>query len=174
MEPHEGHDMSGGLDVLRTLLRTLFSMFNEDTKEVPPQPRGIGRISHGAAYMGPKEYGNFSPPLAWVCPAHPHVFIHEVAHLFGCRHAIEQHIKEGLEVTNNNHGYFIPGANMSTIMAIPNETHVSWIPFFSSKDKIKYGVPLGDDKHDNRNQIMKTRFLVSQYGDESGSCKNPK
>ena len=160
-------DMSGGLDIERRL----FSLFKEDTKEVPSQPEFLVL---GHAYVGPKQYDNFFPPLAWVCPAHRNVFLHEVAHLFGCSHTIEQHIKDGGEVTNNNYGYYMAETNMATIMAIPTEANETWISFFSSKDKTYYGVPLGDDKHDNRNQIMKTRFLVSQYGDESGSCKNPK
>ena len=138
----------------------------EDTKEVRFQ---------GVAYPRPIEHNHILPPLAWVTPFHPNAFIHEVGHLFGCNHTIEQHSRESGQLTNNsNHGYYLEGTNMATIMAYPTETHDLWIPHFSSKDKALGGVPLGDDRHDNRNQIMKTRFLVSQYGDESGSCNNPR
>ena len=44
------------------------------------------------------------------------------------------------------------------------------IPRFSSKYHTYYGARLGDSQNDNRGQIMKSRFLVSQYGDKTGNC----
>ena len=41
-------------------------------------------------------------------------------------------------------------------------TYTKKIARFSSKDKTFEGMPLGDAQHDNRSQIMKTRFLISQ------------
>ena len=44
------------------------------------------------------------------------------------------------------------------------------IPRFSSKDHSYRGAPLGDSENDNRGQMMKTRFLISQLGEETGNC----
>ena len=133
-------------------------------------------IYHGLAYQSTVEFNHILPPIAWVTPTHRNMFIHEIGHLFGCGHNIEQHLKEGGQLTtgNNNYGYYLEGTNAATIMAYRTLTHPVWIPYFSSKDIVLYGVPLGDEMHDNRKQIMKTRFAVAQYGDESGNCKNRK
>ena len=150
-------------------------VIKEETKEMSSQPEG-NRVGSGFAFS------MNGPPLAWVVPDHPNVLIHEVGHLFGCNHAIEESLREGdYKTSNNNYGYYVEGTNKATIMAYPTEAHYDWIPYFSSRDLVIVsrdnkinGMPLGDDKHDNRNQIMKTRFLLSQYGDESGSCMSPK
>ena len=141
------------------------------------------------------------PPLAWAMLDNPLYLVHEIGHLFGCHHSIEQPSWGAKYVKNNyNYGYYPEGTNMATIMAYPTETHDHWIPFFSSSSRLFNGkdcsyhcntvritdiglelrelnttqgqIALGSPKHDNRKQIMKMRFIVSEYGDESGTC-NP-
>ena len=163
--PNESEDVS---------IEKVLNDIDEDRTEVGSQTKD-NLASYGLAYRGPKDFNNFLPPLAWVTPNHRNFFIHEVAHLFGCSHDTETHLREGNQLTNNsNHGYYVKGTRWATIMAYRTVTHNQWIPFFSNKVYTRHGRPLGDAKHDNRNQIMKTRFLVSQYGDESGTCKNPR
>ena len=144
----------------------------------------------GLAHARPVDTDSLTggPPLAWVMAIEPSSFhpklrvsplafelnfIHEVGHLFGCDHSISQQ-SNGAEFVdgNYNYGYYPEGTSDLTIMAYRTETHFNQIPYFSSKDRAVDGVPLGDDHHDNRKQIMKMRFAVSQYGDESGTC-NP-
>ena len=129
------------------------------------------------------------PPIAWVYPWNDLVFLHEVGHLFGCLHDRESYqnvttnpiVQKHNEYVNthvitnctvSNFGYLVKGSNMYTIMAYRNKNHDHWIPRFSSKDKMYRGFPLGDSQNDNRGQIIKTRFQVSKFGDESGNCSH--
>ena len=47
---------------------------------------------------------------------------------------------------------------------------IEYIARFSSRDRSYDGVPLGDSRNDNRGQIMRARFLVSQFGEKTGNC----
>ena len=123
----------------------------------------------GIANLGPpKKDTTRPPPIAWVCPFDDLVFLHEVGHIFGCEHDRDHETEDWM--MDSNYGYHMKGSNMRTIMAYENKNHEQRIPRFSSKDQAYCGVPLGDSRHDNRGQIMKTRFQVSKYGDESGNC----
>ena len=69
------------------------------------------------------------------------------------------------------YGYLVEGTRYRTTMAYQT-TFVNdvWIPYFSSKDLTYEGVPIGDADNDNRAKLIENRFLVSQVGDESGTC----
>ena len=130
---------------------------------------GVRGVSRG----GPPN--TLRPPLAWVFPQNDFTFVHEIGHIFGCHHNREDHkTGDGGQEGQSNHGYHMKGSNMCTIMAYPNSTYPKNTMWFSSKDLTYKGVPLGDSQHDNRSQMIKTRFLISQLGDESGSCHHRK
>ena len=119
----------------------------------------------GAAYDGTQ---NKSLPLAWVYPNDMLTFIHEVGHIFGCHHNRDNNSKKNMN--KSHYGYHMKGSKMRTIMAKETKNFLIRIPRFSSKIHSYNGVPLGDSKNDNRGQIMKTRFLLSQMGNETGNC----
>ena len=110
----------------------------------------------GIAFPGPSRKDQF----AWVHPRKGLCFLHEVGHIFGCQHNREE--LNGGNRKESNYGFHIKGSNMTTIMAYQNKTHIKHIARFSSKDHTYKGLPLGNAKNDNRGQIIKTRFLVSQ------------
>ena len=124
-------------------------------------------VCHGMAYGGPPSKEN--PPLAWVHPEDKLTFLHELGHIFGCQHNREE-IEDGGANDQSNYGYHMKGSCMSTILAYENETYFCIIPRFSSKDTTYNGVPLGNLQNDNRSQIMRTRFLLSQRRNKMGNC----
>ena len=120
-----------------------------------------------AGTIGPSRRTN-KPPIAWVFPQDDLTLVHEIGHIFGCHH--------NREASGKNGGYLLKKSNMFTIMAYPDETHVLNIPYFSSNVMMtKDGTELGDRWNDNRRQIIKNRFLLSQYNKESnGNCRHHK
>ena len=113
-------------------------------------------------------HNRFNPPLAWVFPENDFVFTHEIGHIFGCEHNREV-LENGNLRDGSNFGYHM-GGYMRTIMAYRGAGYSHRIPRFSSKDNKYLGVALGDSRNDNRNQIIRTRFLISQTGEENGNC----
>ena len=118
-----------------------------------------------------KLRNRFNPPLAWVFPTNDLVLTHEIGHIFGCEHNREE-FENGNLRGGSNYGYLMRGSHMRTIMAYWSYGYNRRVPRFSSRDLRYEGVPLGDSKHDNRNQIIKTRFLISQMGGEYGKCQS--
>ena len=118
-------------------------------------------------------------PIAWVLPHNDLTLIHEVGHIFGCNHnATGPEDKSNYAtLVRTSNGQL---TNMSTIMydtsqeeqyqhysgrALSEDPNLEWlnnqkIPYFSSKDLTHLGFRLGDDQHDNRGQIMKTRVAI--------------
>ena len=130
---------------------------------------GEKRNALGESYFAPFKSG--SPPLAWACAKSPLAFVHEIGHLFGCNHNREEFVRYGCQYYSN-YGYLLEGSTMKTIMAAGNsEEDYHTIPYFSSRVFQYKGIQLGDQDNDNRNQIIQTRFLMSQLGDESGNCR---
>ena len=124
------------------------------------------KTARGCSVIGPSK----NLPIAWVYPEDILTFVHEVGHIFGCDHNRESSGKDILQEATSNHGYRMKRSRMFTIMASHNDNYTKCIPRFSSKDRTYKGVPLGNAENDNRSQIMRTRFLVSQFGNESGHC----
>ena len=136
----------------------------------PAKVKGIKGANVGQSVFGPYEkIFNVQVPVAWVFPSNPLNFVHEVGHLFGCKHNRERE-KNAVIGDNSNYGYLLKGSNLATIMAYNNKKHNVKIPHFSSKEHTYNGMPLGDSWNDNRSQIVRARFLVSQNGDETGKC----
>ena len=106
-----------------------------------------------------------SESSAFACVHHKDdlTFLHEIGHLFGCDHNIEDGKEQG-------YGYQMRRLNLRTIMARRMDHFTERIPFFSSPLQTYNGVALGDSRIDNRRQIMRVRFLISKFGDESGNC----
>ena len=127
-------------------------------------------VCSGRAKVGPSKNPLTHPPIAWVYPEDILSFVHEVGHIFGCRHDKDSCGVDGIDVATSNYGYHMKGSQMHTIMAYGNDNYTNRIPRFSSKDHTYEGVSLGNAENDNRSQIMRNRFLVSQFGDESGDC----
>ena len=122
----------------------------------------------GFAEVGPHISHN-TFPIAWVYPEDDFSFVHEVGHLFGCRHNREEFQKK-FPPWETNFGYLIKGSNMITVMAYSNNEDSVRIGRFSSCDQKYQGFSLGDLNNDNRMQIIKTRFALPRLGDESGNC----
>ena len=135
----------------------------------------------GRAYVGPPS-NRINRPVCWVFPEDKLTLIHEIGHLFGCKHnreALNSELNQLIPPAfrhdyypGANYGNLLKGSNMATIMAYTDQTHNIKIPYFSSKELTYYGLRLGDAHHDNRMQIMKTRFIMSQLGDKSGNCRH--
>ena len=125
----------------------------------------------GAASLGPSQITGV-PPTAWATVGATwgsgvEMFTHEVGHLFGCLHNRETMV--GDLSNDTGYGYLVNGTKYRTTMAYPTDSNI-WIPYFSSKDLTYEGVPIGDADNDNRAKLIQNRFLVSQVGDESGTC----
>ena len=142
--------------------------------------KAAGQNEAGAAYLGPTQIYEprpRSPPLAWVSagdekgyPLHDpiHSFTHEVGHLFGCLHNRESH-DGGLD-NKTSYGFLVEGTKYFTTMAYNTYYHYVAIPYFSSKDVTYKGLPIGDAQNDNRKTLIENRFLLSEIGDELGTC----
>ena len=131
--------------------------------------------AEGYASLGPTQItGGY--PVAWVSikslVSAVYTLTHEIGHLFGCLHDREQMRLDGTEMVGNEtgYGYLVEGTRYYTTMAYGSASNDVWIPYFSSKDLTYEGLPIGDAENDNRAKLIQNRFLVSQVGDESGTC----
>ena len=122
----------------------------------------------GCSIGGPSDRRN--PPVCWVFPEDELILIHEIGHLFGCEHNREEMGDKFM--LGSNYGKLLRGTNMATIMAYPTKTNDKQIPYFSSNHRRFRGIKLGDYYNDNRMQIIKTRFMMSQLGDKTGNCRH--
>ena len=124
-----------------------------------PVSKPSGSIIGGMAAMGPAPTMR-QPPLAWVAAGiqqvHPllrlslaesfvQLFVHEVAHLFGCDHDREKVGGGGINETN--YGFVVEDKYRTPMVySTPDE---DWIPYFSSKDIKLDGTPIGEAQNDN-------------------------
>ena len=109
-------------------------------------PAPGGRFE-GRAFVGPPGETE-APPVCWVHPRREISFLHEIAHIFGCRHNRE------IDTKGDNHqdyyfGNLVKGTNMATIMAYTSDTHYQKVSYFSSEDLEFEGVKMGNAKNDN-------------------------
>ena len=133
-------------------------------------PSDRGRVAGRAHFGPPDETGD--PPICWVFPKMEISLLHEIGHIFGCRHNREIH-RGDPNSKDSNFGNLVKGTNVATIMAYPTKTHCKRVPYFSSRD-IKYNGEwrLGNAQEDNRKHIIQKRFLMSQRGNKSINCSH--
>ena len=138
-----------------------------------------GTLIGGQAAIGPAPTMR-QPPLAWVAAGIQQVFplwrvtqadfvelfVHEVAHLFGCLH--DRAEEGGGSVNETSYGYIVEGKYRTTM--VHSTSNEAWIPYFSSKDISYDGIPIGDAESDNSRTLRENRFLMSMIGDQTGNC----
>ena len=132
-------------------------------------PSDRGRVA-GRANFGPPDETR-DPPICWVFPKMEISLLHEIGHIFGCRHNREIH-RGDPNSKDSNFGNLVKGTNVATIMAYPTKTHCKRVPYFSSRDIKCDGVRLGNAQEDNRKHIIQKRFLMSQRGNKSINCSH--
>ena len=132
-------------------------------------PSDRGRVA-GRANFGPPDETK-DPPICWVFPQIEISLLHEIGHIFGCRHNREIH-KGDPNSQGYNYGNLVEGSNMATIMAYPTKMHSRKVPCFSSRDLDLNGVRLGNAKEDNRRHMIQKRFLMSQRGNKFINCSH--
>ena len=103
--------------------------------------------------------------VGWGCSVNKYTFPHEIAHLFGCQHAISNGTDPNLDAdAPHAHGY-INSSNWHTIMASNNNT--TRIPYWSNPNVNYGGQPTGTPAAHNA-QMMEDNFERMMYLSPTG------
>lgn len=118
----------------------------------PPDVEGVDTFCGEAGSIGPIQEKAFVV-VNQACFSY-HSFQHEVGHLFGNRHNIEEDAE--IQPAEHGHGYLLRGIRQRTIMSYPTGCAVcSRIPRWSNPQQTLRGRPLGQSQTADESRVLR-------------------